>query len=78
MPQAPNKITKFWLELKRRKVIKVIALYAATALLLPSWTLTLVIVLLAIGFIRIYRKWNKPLPVRTNNQSISPSYFRQG
>jgi len=63
MPQSPNKITQFWLELKRRKVIKVIAMYAATAfiilevvdivspaLLLPSWTLTLVIVLLAIGF----------------------------
>ena len=63
MPQSPNKVTQFWQELKRRRVIKGIAMYAATAfiilevvdivspaLLLPSWTLTLVVVLLAVGF----------------------------
>jgi hypothetical protein len=57
------KLSQFWDELKRRRVFRVVAMYAATAfiilevvdiitpaLLLPSWTLTLVIVLLAIGF----------------------------
>jgi len=67
----PNKLSQFWQELKRRKVIKVIAIYAGTAfiilevvdivipaLLLPSWTVTLVIVLLGIGFpITIILSW---------------------
>lgn len=63
MPDSPNKLSQFWQELKRRKVFRVLALYAATAfvilevvdiitpaLSLPSWTVTLVVVLLAIGF----------------------------
>jgi len=63
MPQSKNKITQFWQELKRRRVVKVIAMYAATAFIilevvdivapslgLPDWTLNLVIVLLSIGF----------------------------
>ncbi|MDX2444147.1 MAG: tetratricopeptide repeat protein [Bacteroidales bacterium] len=63
MPQPINKILQFWQELKRRKVFRVVAMYAASAfillevvdivvpaLLLPSWTVTLVIILLAIGF----------------------------
>ena len=29
MPQNPNKLTQFWTELKRRKVIRVIIVYAA-------------------------------------------------
>jgi TolB-like protein len=54
----------FWNELKRRKTIRVITVYAAAAFIilqlvdiiakplqLPDWTLTLVIVLLIIGFI---------------------------
>ena len=58
-----NKLSQFWQELKRRKVFRVLALYAATAFIilevvdiitpalsLPSWTVTLVVVLLAIGF----------------------------
>jgi len=71
MSNSPNKLSQFWQELKRRKVIKVIAMYAATAfillevvdiitpaLLLPSWTVTLVIVLLAVGFpITIILSW---------------------
>ena len=71
MPQSPNKIIQFLQELKRRKVIKVIAMYAATAfillevvdiitpaLLLPSWTVTLVIVLLVVGLpITIILSW---------------------
>ena len=59
----PNKLSQFWQELKRRKVVRVITVYAAAAfvtlelinnitepLRLPEWTPTLVIVLLAIGF----------------------------
>lgn len=29
MPQNPNKISQFWQELKRRKVVRVITVYAA-------------------------------------------------
>jgi len=64
MPGSPNKLTNFWQELKRRKVIRVITVYAAAAFVilelvdiisepfgLPDWTLKLVVVLLAIGLI---------------------------
>ena len=64
MPQPTNKITQFWQELKRRKVVRVITVYAAATfvilelvtiivdpLKLPEWTLPFVIVLLCIGFI---------------------------
>ncbi len=64
MPQDPNKIKQFWQELKRRKVSRVITVYAAAAfvilelvdiiadpLKLPEWFLTAVIVFLCIGFI---------------------------
>jgi len=64
MSETPNKLIKFWQELKRRKVFKVIAMYAGTAFIilqlfdiiaqplqLPAWTMTFVIVLLCIGFI---------------------------
>jgi len=56
--------TNFWQELKRRKVIRVITVYAAAAFVilelvdivspalgLPSWTLGFMIVLLGVGFI---------------------------
>ena len=59
----PNKPSRFWQELKRRNVVRVITVYAGAAfviielinnitepLRLPEWTPTLVIVLLAIGF----------------------------
>jgi len=59
----PNKLSRFWQELKRRNVVRVITVYAGAAfviielinnitepLRLPEWTPTLVIVLLAIGF----------------------------
>jgi tetratricopeptide (TPR) repeat protein len=64
MSESPNKLIRFWQELKRRKVFKVTAMYAGTAFIilqlidiiaqplkLPAWTMTLVIVLLCIGFI---------------------------
>jgi len=64
MPQPTNKLTLFWQELKRHKVFRVIAIYAATAFIiieageimlprldLPDWTLKFVFVLLSIGFV---------------------------
>ncbi len=66
-----NKITRFWQELKRRKVVKVIIVYASISfillqflsilikpLFLPQWMMTSVIVMLAIGFpIAIIFSW---------------------
>ena len=56
--------SKFWLELKRRKTIRVITVYSATSFIilqvadlivqplnLPSWTLTFLIILMLIGFV---------------------------
>jgi tetratricopeptide (TPR) repeat protein len=71
MPRNPNKFSQFWQELKRRKVIKVIAMYAATAFIimeaadimlprlgLPDWTVTFLIILLIVGFpITIILSW---------------------
>ena len=64
MASGPNKIARFWRELKRRKVIRVISVYAAASfvllelvdivtepLRLPEWTLAFIIVLLCLGFI---------------------------
>jgi hypothetical protein len=58
-----NSINHFWGELKRRKVFRVLAMYAATAFIileasdimlprlgLPDWTVTFVIILIIIGF----------------------------
>ena len=63
MTQPSNKLSQFWQELKRRKVIKVAAMYAATAFIimeaaeimlprlgLPDWTVTFLIILLMVGF----------------------------
>jgi len=64
MPNNPNKLSNFWQELKRRKVLRVITVYAAVAfvilqlveilapsLRLPEWTMNLILVLLIVGFI---------------------------
>lgn len=64
MSGNPNNLSHFWQELKRRKVVRVITVYAAAAFVileltdivapslgLPDWTLNLIIVLLCIGFI---------------------------
>ena len=63
MPNSPNRLSRFWQELKRRKVIYVITVYASAAFViielvnnvveplnLPERTSTYVIILLAIGF----------------------------
>ena len=71
MPDKSNNPFQFWQELKRRKVVRVITVYAAAAfvilelvsiivepLRLPDWTLPLVIVLLSIGFlISVFLSW---------------------
>ncbi|MEN8227454.1 MAG: tetratricopeptide repeat protein [Bacteroidota bacterium] len=71
MPDNPNKLTQFWQEIKRRGVIKVITMYAATAFIimeagdimfprlgLPDWTVTFIIILLIVGFpIAIILSW---------------------
>ena len=71
MPDKPKGPLNFWQELKRRKVFRVIAMYAATAFIimeagdimlprlgLPDWTVTFIIVLLIIGFpISIILSW---------------------
>ena len=64
MTKKTSNPDNFWQELKRRKTIRVITVYAAAAFIilqlvdiiarplqLPDWTLTLVIILLVIGFI---------------------------
>ena len=64
MVSDPNRIARFWLELKRRKVIRLISVYAAASfvllelldiitepLRLPEWTMAFIIVLLCVGFI---------------------------
>ncbi len=63
MPDSPNKLSQFWRELNRRKVIKVLAMYAGAAYILielsnnvaeplnlPEWTPRLVILIVVIGF----------------------------
>jgi Tol biopolymer transport system component len=63
MATNPNKLSRFWKELKRRKVIQVIVFYATAAfviielvnnvtepLKLPEWTPTFTIIFLIIGF----------------------------
>jgi TolB-like protein len=71
MAQKTNSFERFWKELKRRKVIHVITVYAAVAfvilqlfdmiqqpLRLPDWTPALIIVLLCIGFvIAVFVSW---------------------
>ena len=71
MAHKTNSFKRFWKELKRRKVVHVITVYAATAfvilelvnmvarpLQLPDWTEAFVIVLLCIGFvISVFVSW---------------------
>ena len=71
MSRKTGRLANLWHELKRRRVLKVVAMYAATAFIilevvdivspalgLPSWTVPLVIVLLVIGFpVTIILSW---------------------
>jgi len=62
MPGIPNKLSQFWQELKRRNVLRSLAIYAGTAFVileastiifprwdLPDWTIDLVLYLLILG-----------------------------
>ena len=62
MSESPNKLIRFWQELKRRRVFSVVTTYAATSYIiievvnnligplhLPDWLATLVVILLIIG-----------------------------
>jgi TolB-like protein/Tfp pilus assembly protein PilF len=64
MPDSNNRLSQFWQELKRRKVVRIITVYAAAAfvilqlieilapsLRLPEWTMNFILVLLIVGFI---------------------------
>jgi TolB-like protein/Tfp pilus assembly protein PilF len=64
MPGEQRGLTQFWQELKRRKVVRVITIYAAASfvilqlveilapsLRLPEWTMNFILVLLIVGFI---------------------------
>jgi TolB-like protein len=64
MDGLSSKLSQFWQELKRRKVIRVITVYAAVAfvilqlveilspsLRLPEWTMNFILVVLIVGFI---------------------------
>jgi len=64
MAESPNMLARFWQELKRRKVLRVITVYAAVAfvilqlveilapsLRLPEWTMNFILVILIVGFI---------------------------
>jgi TolB-like protein/Tfp pilus assembly protein PilF len=71
MVQKTNSFDRFWRELKRRKVVHVIIVYAAVAFVIlqlvdiigpslkwPDWTMIFVIVLLCIGFvIAVFVSW---------------------
>jgi tetratricopeptide (TPR) repeat protein len=71
MSESPNKLIKFWQELKRRKVFSVVTTYVATAYIiievtnnlaiplnLPAWIPTMVILLLIAGLpVAIILSW---------------------
>ncbi len=71
MSDSRGKLSQFWKELRRRKVIKAMAMYAATAFIiieasditlprlgLPGWTVTFLIILVLVGFpITIILSW---------------------
>ncbi len=63
MPQRPNKLAQFWQELKRRRVVHVITVYASVSFVLlelvnnlteplnlPPKLATIAVVVLAVGF----------------------------
>jgi len=71
VPDSPNKLSKFWQELKRRNVHRSLAIYAGSAFVFleaatiifprwgfPDWTIDLVLYLLILGaFITIIVSW---------------------
>ncbi len=71
MSQSPGRLSRFWRELKRRKVFRSLAIYAGSAFIIleaatiifprwgfPDWTIDLVLWLLILGaFINVIIAW---------------------
>ncbi len=71
MPDSSNKLSQFWEELKRRNVLRSLAIYAGSAFVFleaatiifprwgfPDWTIDLVLYLLILGvFITFIVSW---------------------
>ncbi len=71
MPDSPNRLSRFWLELKRRNVTRVLAVYIAAGFMilelvdivreplgLPDWSIKLALFILTAGlFITIIISW---------------------
>ena len=87
MPESPNKLSKFWQELKRRNVHRSVAIYAGTAFVIleaayhhfshdgdfPDWTIDLVLYLLILGaFITIIVSWIYDITPREVSRKQSP------
>jgi TolB-like protein len=92
MPQKPNKLTRFWQELKRRRVIHVVAVYAsatfviidlvgnlAEPLNLPASLPTIVVIVLAIGFpLAIILSWLYDLTAEGVEKTKPMSEIKEG
>ncbi len=102
MSYNPNKLSQFWQELKRRRVIHVITVYASAAFViielinnlaeplnLPANLLTIVVIVLAVGFpLAIVFSWlydltsegiekTKPIKeVREGEKTVVPNAWR--
>lgn len=57
MPDSPNKLSLFWQELKRRKVVRVITVYAAAAFVILELTDIVSLSLL-------WKNWDWPNTIR--------------
>ena len=92
MPQKPNRLTRFWQELKRRRVIHVITVYATSAFViielvgnlaeplnLPPSLSTIVIIVLAVGFpLAIVLSWIYDLTSEGVEKTKSLNELKEG
>ena len=92
MPQRPNKLSQFWQELKRRRVVHVITVYASAAwvliqlvitltepLNLPTGLATIVVIVLAVGFpLTIILSWIYDLTGRGIEKTKPLQEVREG
>ena len=92
MPQRPNKLSQFWQELKRRRVVHVITVYASVAwvliqlvdtltepLNLPAGLATIVVIVLAVGFpLTIILSWIYDLTGRGIEKTKPLQEVREG
>ena len=92
MPQRPNKLSQFWQELKRRRVVHVITVYASAAFViielinnlaeplnLPTGLATIVVIVLAVGFpLAIILSWIYDLTGRGIEKTKPLQEVREG